>query len=233
MKKLALLVAVLSAVQPMLAQDEFPHLSLNAALPLQAAVCDVIGIGHIASQTSTNAVIKVSDYWIGDSGTNTVVVSLTTPSDFAGCNTNFLFFLSKYQSFLELEPSECHFSYILDMDYHRSRYQPDGLYLFDGIRSWIPVVQDTTTLLNWCSNLVYVSQVNTNLQAFYELIRDGYRLNPATSRIRRDSEYTFQYCSYYMTTNFMHQIWSDTNLVGRARNWVNMEYQQETKTWLP
>ena len=64
-------------------------------------------------------------------------------------------------------------------------------------------------------------------------IRDGYRLNPATSRIRRDSEYTFQYCSYYMTTNFMYQIWSDTNLVGRARNWVNMEYQQETKTWLP
>jgi hypothetical protein len=88
-------------------------------------------------------------------------------------------------------------------------------------------------MVNWCSNLVYVAQVTTNRQAFYELIREGYRLHPETSRIHRDSEYAFQYFHYYMTTNFMQQVWSDTNLVGWARSWVNMSYQQETKTWLP
>ena len=38
---------------------------------------------------------------------------------------------------------------------------------------------------------------------------------------------------YYMPTDFMQQVWSDTNLTGRARAWLNMKYQQETGSFLP
>ena len=98
--------------------------------------------------------------------------------------------------------------------------------------SWFPATPENADMTTWCSNLVYVSQVNTNRQAFYELIRDGYRLYPETSRIRRDSLYTFMHINYFMSTNFLRQVWGDTNLVGRSRAWVNMSYQEETREWL-
>jgi hypothetical protein len=210
-----------------------PPMSWVSALPLQAAVCDLVGIGRILSKNSTNAIVQVDQCWFG--GTNDSVMALDN-RDGHGFPTNgtpIVFFASRYTTFLELEPLECHYAYILDMDHHRSQHQPDGLYLYDGERSWFPATTNNADVISFCSNLVYVAQVNTNLQAFYELIRDGYRLHPEPSRIRRDSEFTFMHCGYFMTTEYMQQIWTDPLLVGEARDWVNMEYQRKTKSWLP
>ena len=229
MQKLAL-VLLLVTVSAAYA-DLDPPASWNSALPLQAAVCDVAGIGHVLSQNSTNTSFRIDTFWYGITTNNPIDIDMRGEQSLP--TNGIVFFVSRYGTFLDLEPMNCRFSYIFDMNYHRSRYEPDGMYLLNGARSWFPATTENADMTAWCSNLVYVSQVNTNLQAFYELIRDGYRLNPATSRIRRDSEYTFQYCSYYMTTNFMHQIWSDTNLVGEARSWINNRYWLETKTWLP
>ncbi len=214
------------------ADDAGSPRNIHSALLLQAAVCEVIGIGQISSQTPSNTVIQVTDFWLGDPGSNLLTVS-STPDDFVGCTTPFLFFLSRYQSFLDLTPPESHFSYIFDMNYHRSRHEPDGLYLYDGVRSWIPVTPENANLVTWSSNLVQAAQVAMDPQAFYELIRDGYRLNADTSRIHRDSVYTFMFFHYFNEADFMQQVWADPLLVGRARAWVNMSYQQETKTWLP
>ncbi len=227
-----IIVAILATIQPLFAQDVHPYLSLNAALPLQAAVCDVIGVGHALSQDDTNAVFQIDQFWYGSVTNNPVVLYREYSEPFPTNSTPVVFFASKYPSFLRLEPSECHYSYIFDMDYHRSRYEPDGLYLFGGDRSWFPATAENAAMTAWCSNLVYVSQVTTNRQVFYELIRDGYRLNPEPSRMHRDSEYTFMYFHYFNDTNFMQQVWSDTNLVGKARGWINNRYWLETKTWL-
>ena len=214
-------------------QGPDPFGSWDSALPLQAGVSDVIGVGSLVSQAETNALVHVSYYWLGNPQTNTLSVHTADDEILPTGGTNFVFFLSKYASFGNLEPIECRYSYLFDMDYHRSRYQPDSLYFLNGSRSWIIVAPENSALINWCSNLVYVSQVNTNLQAFYELIRDGYRLYPDTSRIHRDAKYAFQKSGYYMPTNFMRQVWSDTNLTGWARALLNMEYQQETGSSLP
>ncbi len=207
-----------------------PPMSWNSGLPLQAAVCDVAGIGHVLSRNSTNANIQIDQLWYGSPTNN---LDITCSALFPTNGTFVVFFATRYQTFLDLEPSECRYSYIFDTDYHRSRYEPDGMYLLNGDRSWFPATAENASMVNWCSNLVYVSQVNTNRQAFYELIRDGYRLNPGSSRIHRDSEYTFMYFHYFNNTNFMQQVWSDTNLVGKARVWINNRYWLETKTWLP
>lgn len=209
-----------------------PPQSWNSALPLQAAVCDVIGIGGVVTQENSRVLLNIEQFWYGSVSNNPVVFRGVYGTPMPTNGTPIVFFASKYQSFLSLEPPECHFSYIFDMDSHRSRYEPDGLYLYDGDRSWFPATPENVAMTTWCSNLVYVSQVNTNRQAFYELIRDGYRLNPETSRIRRDSLYTFMHINHFMSTNFLRQVWVDTNLVGRARAWVNMSYQEETREWL-
>lgn len=229
-KSLALLTLIRGLAS---GQEPDPFGSWDSALPLQAGVSDVVGVGTLVSQAETNALLCVSRYWFGDPQTNMLSVHTADDEILPTMGTNFVFFLSKYASFGNLEPIECRYSYLFDMNYHRSRYQPDSLYLLNGSRSWITVTPENSALINWCSNLVYVSQVNTNRQAFYELIRDGYRLHPKSSRIHRDSEYTFMHFHYFNDTNLMQQVWGDTNLVGKARSWVNMSYQQETKTWLP
>lgn len=228
----AFIAVLLTTISLASAQDDHPYLSLNAALPLQAAVSDVVGTGHALSQDETNAVFLIDQFWYGSVTNNPVHLHKEHAKPFPTNGAPVVFFASKYQSFLSLEPAECHFAYIFDMDYHRSRYQPDGLCLYDGDRSWFPFTPENADMANWCSNLVYASQVTTNRQAFYELIRDGYRLYPESSRIHRDSEYAFMYFHYFNDTNFMQQVWSDTNLVGKARVWIRNRYWLETKTGL-
>jgi len=231
MKLITLAVFVLLQMSA-LAELDMPG-SWTSALPLQAAVSDLVGIGRAVALDATNAVVQVDQLWYGSATNNVVNISNQDQHSFPTNGAPFVFFASRYSSFLELEPPECHFAYIFDMDYHRSRHQPDGVFLYCGDRSWFPVTSESAQMVNWCSNLVYVSQVTTNRQAFYELIRDGYRLNPESSRMHRDSEYAFQYFHYYMSTNFMQQVWSDTNLVGKARVWIRNRYWLETKTGLP
>ncbi|MGI5868951.1 MAG: hypothetical protein ACOX9C_05870 [Kiritimatiellia bacterium] len=218
---------------PAMGQDADMPWYMYSPLPLQAAVCDVIGVGRALSQDDKCATFQIDQFWYGGVTNNPVQFHRGGAQPMPTNGTPVVFFASKYQSFLSLQPPECHYTYIFDMDYHRSRYQPDGLCLYDGDRSWFPATAENAAMVNWCSNLVQVSQVNTNRQAFYELIRDGYRLNPESSRMHRDSEYTFMHFHYFNNTNFMKQVWSDTNLVGWARAWVNMSFQGETKTWLP
>ncbi|NLB70190.1 MAG: hypothetical protein GX804_11035 [Lentisphaerae bacterium] len=232
MKIKSTIITFILAFMLQLSGEQDPPLSWNTALPLQAAVCDVIGLGYAVTQDNNNIYLNIDQFWYGDVTNNPVLLRGGHGELMPTNNIPVIFFASKYQSFLSLRPPECHFSYIFDMDYHRSRHEPDGLYLYDGDRSWFPATPENADMTTWCSNLVYVSQVNTNRQAFYELIRDGYRLNPPSSRIHRDSEYTFQFFRYYNDTNFMRQVWSDTNLVGWARAWVNMSYQEETREWL-
>ena len=214
------------------AEPDLPG-SWNSALPLQAAVCDVAGIGRALSQNATNAVIQVDRLWYGSSSNGVLTISNRDQHNFPTNGVPFVFFLSRYSAFFDLEPAESHFAYIFDMNEFRSEETPDGIYLYSGNRSWFPVTPESEQMVTWCSNLVYTSQVSVNTNAFYELIRDGYRQNPESSRIHRDSEYAFMYFHYYMTTNLMQQIWSDTNLVGWARSWVNNSYRQKTKNWLP
>jgi hypothetical protein len=163
-----------------------PPMSWDSALPLQAAVADLAGIGRVLSRSATNAIVQVDTVWYG-SETNTI--NITCRVQFPTNNTPVVFFASEYQSFLDLEPSESRYTYIFDMSYHRSRHEPDGLFLLNGERSWFPVTPESEQMVTWCSNLVYTSQVSVNTNAFYELIRDGYRQNPESSRIRRDSLY--------------------------------------------
>ena len=63
MQKLAL-VLLLASVSATYA-DLDPPASWNSALPLQAAVCDVAGIGHVLSQNSTNTSFRIDTFWYG------------------------------------------------------------------------------------------------------------------------------------------------------------------------
>ena len=210
------------------------YLDWVSALPLQAAVCDVIGIGALESQTSTSALINVSQFWLGNPQTNIIDVSVSQsgvvlPSE----GTNFLFFISTHSKIGRAEPLEMRFTCMFRMDAFRSKFPADSMYLLSGNRSWILATDDNAGLINWCSNLVQTSQINPDMYAFYELIRDGHRLHPPSSRIHRDSIYAFRKSHHYMPTNFMQQVWSDTNLTGWARAWINNTYRFETGSFLP
>jgi len=228
MKRL-LTAFLLMCISSVLAEPD-PPWSWNSALPLQAAVCDLVGVGLPVQSDGTNTTLQITQLWWGDP-TNTV--TLTTRELVPTNNVNIVFFISKYQTFLDIEPMEHCFFYIFDMNYHRSKYEPDGFYFFDENRSWFPVNAENEAMMLWSSNLVHAAQVTTNRQAFYELIRDGYRLHPESSRIHRDSEYTFMFFHYFNDVNYMQQVWTDPKLVGHARDWVNMSYQRKTRTWLP
>jgi hypothetical protein len=147
-KTISTILAGLFGVYLSFAQDTFSYLDLNAALPLQAAVCDVIGVGRAEVQSNYYVRFHIDQFWYGDATNNPVVFHIGRGKQMPTNGTPLVFFASKYESFLTLKPSECHFSYILDMDHHRSRHEPDGLYLYDGERSWFPATPHQHILLH-------------------------------------------------------------------------------------
>ena len=203
--------------------------SLNP-LPLQAAVCDIIGIGKLESRTSTGALIRVSQYWFGNQQTNIIDANVDNDYIPAG-GTNFLFFLARPVAMTNeygLPISRRPFMFKME-EARRFQVPNSRPFLFGGARALIPVVSENTEIINWSSNLVHTAQVNPDLYAFYELVRDGYRLNPASSRIHRDSVWTFcMYDTFFLTTNLIERIWADTNLTGWARGGARNTYWKKT-----
>ena len=207
---------------------EWPDFAIeyDSALPLLAGICDVAGIGELESQTGTNAVIRVIQYWLGNSQTNTLDVHVPDGNALPTGGTQFQFFLSKHSQIATLEPVTQRYAFLFNMEEARSKSLPDGLRLLGGRRSFVPVTEDNAALISWSSNLVQVLQVNPNIQAFYELIRDGNDQNPPASRMHRDSEIAFSHCGYYIPVDFMRQMLSDTNTY--ARGYIRSEYRRVT-----
>lgn len=208
----------------------------ESPIPLQAAVCDIVGIG-IVTDLSTNywgatAHIAVSNYWAGNPGTNTLGIS----ANYFGLtvtNTPIVFFASSYALPRAPYISEYRFSLLFCMPRFSQGKQPREPWLYDNERSWFYATPENAEMVTFASNLVHVAQVTTNRQDYYELVRDGFRLSPPGSRIHIDSEVTFINCRYWMPTNFMMQIWSDSLLPDSLRDEVNNSYMLETGHWLP
>jgi len=211
--------------------------SSQSPLPLQAAVCDIVGVG-VVTDISTNqwgdiAHLSVDNYWIGNPGSNTLSVSANR-SALTVTNTPIVFFATSYTlPSYYYSVSEARLSLLFEMPEYRQSRQPREPWFYDNERSWFYVTPENADLVAFASNLVNTAQISTNRLAYYELIRDGFRLSSPESRIHIDSEVTFIGCKYWMPTNFMYQIWSDPLLPDRLGDMVNNYYKLETGHWLP
>ena len=208
----------------------------QSPLPLQAAVCDIIGIGTV-TDISTNqwtevAHLSVSNYWIGDPGSNTLSISannLLLPVS----STQIVFFATSYVLPHAPYISEYRFSLLLKMPEYRQGRQAREPWLYDDERSWFYATPENASLVAFASNLVVAAQISTNRMVYYELVRDGFRLNSSESRMHIDSKVAFISCRYWMPTNFMQQIWSDPLLPNEPRADVNNSFMMRTGHWLP
>ncbi|MGI5869853.1 MAG: hypothetical protein ACOX9C_10485 [Kiritimatiellia bacterium] len=209
----------------------------QSPIPLQAAVCDTIGIGRVAS-VSTNRwdeIVRFDDiqYWIGDPGSNTLSV-IAGFSGLVVTNTPVVFFATRYAL-----PSGFHsageprFYLLFRMPEWRQRLQAVDPQLYDNDRSWFYATSENADLMAYASNLVEAAQISTNRLHYYQQIRDGVRLHPAESRIHIDSDVSFVNCRYWMPTNFMLEVWSDPLLPAVPRADVNNNHKIVTDLWLP
>ena len=208
----------------------------QSPLPLQAAVCDIVGVGKVTS-VSTNdwgeiAQLSGDNYWIGNPGSNTLSISanrLFLPVS----STSIVFFATSYvlpNYYLGTEPR---LSLLFKMPEYRQSREPGEPWFYDNERSWFYATPENGELVAFASNIVTAAQISTNRLAFYELLRDGFRLNPPESRIHIDSEMAFIGCRHWMPTNFMSQIWPDPLLPDIPRADINNGFMLKTGRWLP
>ena len=201
-----------------------------SALPLQAGTCDIIGVGRVTNSWNDGITLSVDNYWYGDPGSNSLSVAMHGYHP-PVTNTPLVFFLSKYSSFLAVEPETLRYFLIFKMNDYRPDFRADGLWFLNNRTSWFHVNETNASMVTYASNLVHAVQ-SSNTNQFYQIIRDGLRFNPPDSRIYKDSELAFTFSKYYMTTNFMQQIWADPLLPMPARAWVKMNYRDATRLWL-
>ncbi len=217
-------------------EDAVAIRSHQAPLSLQAAVCDIVGVGVVTGMSTNRwgdiAHLSVDNYWIGNPGSNTLSVSANR-SALTVTNTPIVFFATSYELPHYYIGEELRFRLLFKMPEHRQGKQPQDPWLYDNERSWFYATPENADLVAFASNLVNTAQISTNRLAYYELIRDGFRLKPPESRIHIDSEMSFIYCRHWMPTNFMIQVWSDTLLPSVPRADINNSFMLRTGHWLP
>lgn len=203
-------------------------LSEENALPLQAGICNVVGVGHITNAWDSGVTVAVDKYWIGNPGSNSLSIAAQKLSI---TNGPVVFFATEYVLDGRIEPDSRWYQFVFDTTWLREHSYKEDLRLFGHSYSLIPVVSNNTALVSFASNLVYAAQVSVNTNAFYETIRDGVRLHPPSSRIYKDSMIAFRNCGYFMDTNFIYQIQSDPLLSEEAKKWVDINV--DAWTWHP
>ena len=210
----------------------------QSPLPLQAAICDIIGIGHVADVAESGREritrIEVDNYWIGSPGTNTLfLVSHTNPP--VNAEVPILFFASSY-SFPDkgVSLSEARFEMAFrNAEFRQEEWKRSRPVFYDRERSWIPCIPENEAEIVFASNLVAAAQTTPNRTAFYEIIRDGHRLDAPSPRIWIDAETSFWNCRDWMDTNMMWQAWDDPQLDDGARNAVNNAFKSTTRSFFP
>ena len=219
------------------AEERAARRARQSPIPLQAAVCDIVGIGTVTG-ISTNAWgevahLDVENYWIGNPGSNTLCVSaneLFLPVS----STSIVFFATSYTlPHYYYMGAVSRLTLLFKMPEYRQGREPQAPQFYDNERSWLHVTTENSALVAFASNLVQAAQISTNRLTFYELIRDGYRLQPPGTRIHTDCDVTFIGCRHWMPTNFMEEVWSDPLLPDGPRADVNNSFMLRTGRWLP
>ena len=220
------------------AEERAARRARQSPIPLQAAVCDIVGIGTVTG-ISTNAWgevahLDVENYWIGNPGSNTLSVSgnkLFLPVT----STSIVFFATSYTlpHYYYQMGTVAQLDLLFKMPVYRQSRAPEAPRFYDSDRSWLHVTTENSALVAFASNLVQAAQISTNRLTFYELIRDGYRLQPPGTRIHTDCDVTFIGCRHWMPTNFMEEVWSDPLLPDGPRADVNNSFMLRTGHWLP
>jgi hypothetical protein len=212
--------------------------ALQSPIPLQAAICDIIGTGMVAdvAEVGDERIIRleVGNYWIGDPGSNTLfVVSHTNPP--VSASVPILFFINSYQlPDKATSRVDTHFLMAFNNEAFRMNDRRRNLpKLYSGERSWIPCVSENENVIAFASNLVVAAQINANRTAYYEIIRNGYACDFEPLRVRIDAEMSFFSSQHWMDTNMMWQAWDDPQLDARLKNFINSAFHSKTRSFFP
>jgi hypothetical protein len=212
--------------------------SRQAPIPLQAAICDIIGTGFVTdvAESGDDRITRIEgvNYWVGDPGSNTLfIVSHTNPP--VNANIPILFFANSY--YLPdkgMSRSEIHFLMAFNNNEFRLEDRKRGQPVFyAGKRSWIPCMPENEAVISFASNLVAAAQTNHERTKYYEIIRDGHNANAQGSRIRFDAEMSFWDCRHWMDTNMMWRAWDDPQLADRLKTDVNNAYYSKARSFFP
>jgi Uncharacterized conserved protein len=206
----------------------------ESPIPLQAGICDIIGIGFVSAVEDAGGLtrvsrIEVANYWLGNPGSNTLFIAAHTnpPVD---AHVPILFFANSYH-LPDMGPSRSERRFQLlprISEFRREKWRRSQPVFHDGERSWFRCSDENVQLVDFASNLVAAAQISTNSMAYYELIRDGYRSHSPISQIRIESEMSLWNCEYWMSTNMMRHAWEDPLLEGHARDAVNNAFYSLT-----
>ena len=245
---LSTLIIMGSPIKPADPIEKERKLRMANSIPIQAGICDYIGVGRVTNTwpiadwlEKDNVInIAVDNWWHGDTGNDNITVYMIK-NDPPPKNIPLLFFVSKdYGTMFRVEQPTGYmlFQYVFGGDSHEPTFRPLRInskktVFFNDDESWFHINEENTGFITFASNLVFAAK-SQNTNEFYKIIRDGYRLNPQDSRISEDSLFALENWNFYMSTNFIQEIWSDPLLEGEARQRIRDGNQRSyRRTLLP
>lgn len=181
----------------------------STTIPSLVRGAEVAGIGEFINQPTTNfpyALVRVSDYWIGNPGTN--VVKIETGSS---CETDWVFPTNASVVFFAITQG-----LVLTNSINRlyggnpppfdwSTVDMTQLFFPSGDYAWFRTTRDNGLLYEFATNLWDCVRTNPNQTRFYEVLRDADKLPYSTSsRLFNDTHHEL---------NFLFLECSDASLI--------------------
>ena len=208
--------------------------SMITSLAQQVRLCDMAGSGTVVESSATNIKLTVTEYWLGNPGTNSLNITTDMEDmEVATMHSNIVFFAVTNQHFRAKTINELSAAYVWEYALQRPSNLPViPPTFFGGSRAWFYTTESSGELLSLATNLIVQCRTSPNMEGFYDLIRLEGKID-SRNRVEAEKFYSLWACISYGESNFVSLVANDpkafpyfrNNALWRINN--NMEYLHE------
>lgn len=198
----------------------------KASIPGLVGFAEVAGIGEFLNQPSVDsphAIMKVSDYWVGDPGSNVVRIITRNPS-----STDWVFPTNTPVVFFAITRG-----YVLTNNFSDVGNMPPvdttgidltELHFPGGDSAWFRTTRDNGLLYEFATNLWDCIRVNPNQTRFYEVLRDADKVPfLESSRLWLDVNRELDFLFMETSSASLLEKFSDSKIGSKTKNTIHNE----------
>lgn len=177
------------------------------------------GIGTVVESSITNIKLTVTEYWLGNPGTNSLNITTDMEDmEVATIHSNIVFFAVTNEHYQARTFTELYATHTWEYAFQRPVDLPViPPTFFGGSRAWFYTTESSGELLSLATNLIVQCRTAPNMEEFYNLIRLEGKIN-SNYKVDGEKMYSLWGVVFYGNSNLVSLVANDPKVYPIYRN---------------